>query len=97
MCEVDINHLTFLSPITRRNFVEAHHLIPISSQEKFEYSLDVPGNIISLCPNCHREIHHGKIFNKKEMIQLLYNKRNESLKLFGITIDLDKLVNVYLK
>jgi hypothetical protein len=35
-------------------FLEVHHILPIASGGD-----DVPGNVIALCPNCHRKRHHG--------------------------------------
>lgn len=94
-CEADPTHLTFISPITGENFVEAHHLIPISYQNDFKYSLDVPGNIISLCPNCHREIHHGVNEDKANMIRTFYEKRKEILRVFGINEELNNIFKMY--
>lgn len=94
-CEIDPNHLTFISPITKKNFVEAHHLIPMAFQLGYKYSLDVPGNIISLCPNCHREIHHGSSENKKKLITSLYQKRKELLQNFGIDKKIEEVFKMY--
>ncbi|MBY0001439.1 HNH endonuclease [Priestia aryabhattai] len=52
--------------------MEAHHLIPMKKQNDYQNSIDVDGNIICLCPTCHRKIHVGNN-NKKELIKLLYN------------------------
>ncbi|MZH03201.1 MAG: hypothetical protein F3745_07370, partial [Nitrospinae bacterium] len=38
-------------------YIEAHHLVQVS--EKVPGSLCTE-NIILLCPNCHRKIHHGR-------------------------------------
>jgi 5-methylcytosine-specific restriction enzyme A len=95
LCEVDVNHLTFKSNLTNENFVEAHHLIPMNSQKNFSWSLDVPGNIVSLCPNCHREIHHANIKERKKLIKLLYKKRYSELENYGISINLDDLYDSY--
>ncbi|MCE0554185.1 restriction endonuclease [Bacillus thuringiensis] len=35
-------------------------------QHDFENSLDVVGNIVSICPNCHRLIHYGRDKDKKK-------------------------------
>ncbi|WP_018391821.1 DUF3578 domain-containing protein [Bacillus sp. 37MA] len=94
-CEIDINHETFVSPRTNKNFVEAHHLIPMSNQGSFNFSLDVPGNIIALCPNCHRKIHHGSPNDKKEMLKALYNERQDKLKAFGIKKEIEYLLKLY--
>ena len=36
--------------------MEAHHLIPMEFQDDFEHSIDVPENIISLCPTDMPEV-----------------------------------------
>lgn len=60
ICEVDIAHKTFISDRTKKNYVETHHIIPLSAQEyNFEYKLDCVANVSCLCPNCHRLIHYG--------------------------------------
>ncbi len=46
------------APFLRKNdgtaYLEVHHKIPLS-----ENGLDLLDNVLALCPNCHREIHHG--------------------------------------
>ena len=39
-----------------RIYLETHHVIPLS-----EEGFDVESNVAALCPNHHREAHHGKI------------------------------------
>lgn len=58
-CEINENHKTFTSDSTRHPYMEGHHGIPIRKQDKFNYSLDIYANIISLCPICHRLLHYG--------------------------------------
>lgn len=58
-CELNPNHETFIRRSNYTKYMEPHHLIPLGNQDSFEYSLDVPANIICLCPTCHREIHYG--------------------------------------
>lgn len=41
-------------------FIEAHHLVQVAQMEEGSLCTD---NIILVCPNCHREIHHGKTFS----------------------------------
>ncbi|UGV41482.1 DUF3578 domain-containing protein [Methanococcoides orientis] len=79
LCEIDIGHKTFTSSKTDENFVEAHHLIPMGKQGEFNWSLDVPSNIVSLCPNCHRRLHHATIDEKKDSLKVLYDKRKDDL------------------
>lgn len=78
-CEVS-NHLTFISKTTNNPYVEAHHLIPLHTQDSFDYSLDVPANIVSLCPNCHRFLHHALLSEKIQILNRLYYERENRLK-----------------
>lgn len=96
LCENDPDHISFISDVTKEAYMEAHHLIPINFQEEFDNSLDVSGNIISLCPNCHRKIHHGIFQEKKIIIQKFFNERKEILKEFGLYISLENLLEKYL-
>lgn len=56
-------------------------------------SLDVPANIVSLCSNCHNEIHYGKKFDL--LISKLYEERKEDLKEAGIYFTLEELLLKY--
>lgn len=73
--------------------MEAHHLIPMSAQENFNNSLDVDANIVSLCPACHRKLHHGKEIEFE--LKKLFESRLELLKQSGIEITLDDLKKYY--
>ncbi|MEH7072877.1 hypothetical protein V7121_16630 [Neobacillus drentensis] len=92
-CEFDDTHLTF----TRRNsdlsYTEPHHLVPITYHNNFEVSLDVEENIVSLCCNCHKQIHLGKGF--EVMLEKLHNDRKDLLTRVGIDITLDELIKLY--
>lgn len=48
-------------------YVETHHIIPLS-----EDGLDSEGNVVAICPNHHREAHHGQ--QKADMRQLLIQR-----------------------
>jgi 5-methylcytosine-specific restriction enzyme A len=74
-CEVDSSHTTFVAQRTKRQFVEAHHFIPMKYQHLFPWALDNLNNIISLCPNCHRAIHHAVPDDKYQLIDGIYQKR----------------------
>ncbi|MBD1879501.1 HNH endonuclease [Coleofasciculus sp. FACHB-T130] len=43
-----------------RNYIEAHHIVPISSLEKTKVQLDPSKDFTVLCSNCHRMIHRIK-------------------------------------
>jgi len=94
-CEIDNNHKTFISKSSKKNYVEAHHLIPFLVQDDIDYNLDVTHNIISLCPNCHKKIHLASFQDKKEMLQVLYNKHVVGLKTVHLDIGLDSLYSIY--
>ena len=96
LCEVDNTHESFISKATNQLYVEAHHLIPLEFQEKFSYSLDVPANIVSLCPNCHRKLHFAFIKDKNEILEKLLMDRYDKLKEFGIEISKDELFEIYI-
>lgn len=95
-CEYNESHQTFTSQMTGRNYTEAHHLIPMGRQEEYSYSIDVPENVISLCPNCHRKIHKAIMTLKKEMLKKLFTtERKEQLEKRGISITDSKLLEYY--
>lgn len=92
-CEINNDHKTFLRKKDEIPYTEAHHLIPMSQQGNFEFSLDIEENIISLCSNCHNEIHYGK--NQNELLEKLFNERKDLLKSKGIEINLEELLSFY--
>jgi hypothetical protein len=92
-CEIDSLHKTFTRKSKNEPYLEPHHLIPLSKQNDFQYSLDVEANIISLCSNCHNEIHYGQ--NHKMLIKFLYNKRIQRLEKTALKIDLATLIGYY--
>ncbi|MFH5948389.1 MrcB family domain-containing protein [Roseomonas xinghualingensis] len=85
-CELGPTHSTFTARRTRKNFVEAHHLVPMSEQHSFENSLDVPENVVALCPNCHRLLHHGLAADRISAAVRLFRARSEGLSARGIVI-----------
>ena len=62
-------------------------------QDLFEYSLDVEANIVSLCSNCHSQIHYGR--GSETLIEMLYLERKQELEKTGISISLDGLLALY--
>ena len=93
-CEIDPSHITFKRRKNKEiDYTEPHHLIPMSKQGKFKYSLDTEENIVSLCSNCHNCIHYGEDADK--LIKYLYDKRKELLKEAGIEITYDELLEMY--
>lgn len=93
-CEINPDHETFVTE-GGINYMEAHHLIPPKKwvQAEFENSLEQEQNLVCLCPNCHREIHHG--MNKLELVETLWEQRKKKLKAAGIGVTLSKLREYY--
>jgi hypothetical protein len=91
-CEIDNNHYSF---ITKKGipYVEGHHLVPLCAQNDFGNSLDIPANIVSLCPNCHRHLHYGSSIDG--ILIPLFEKKKENLIKSGIQIDFKVLKNYY--
>lgn len=94
-CVVDPNHPTFIST-SDTNYVEGHHIIPMCAQKDFEINIDRIENIATLCPLCHKAIHHANKEYKRELLSKIYNPaKQEELKNLGINITLDDLLNKY--
>ena len=94
-CEADGSHAFFNSFKTGKNYVEAHHLIPLQFQEEFQNSLDVEANIISLCPMCHKKVHHAIMDEKLPVVEELYEKRKDRLEKCEIGVSLEKFKSYY--
>lgn len=96
-CFFDKNHTTFTSRRSSKPFMEAHHLIAMEHQNRFEFSLDVPENILCICPNCHRKIHHGAEKEVKPLLDLAFGIRSKDLTKRGLDISLEELYSLYFK
>ncbi|MGE7921192.1 HNH endonuclease [Viridibacillus sp. NPDC093762] len=94
-CEINSQHETFINASTRKQYIEAHHLIPLKFQEQFDYCLDVVPNVVSLCPTCHRRFHHGLQKDKARDIEILFISRKNELSYWGFEITFDKLLSMY--
>lgn len=92
-CEIDSAHITFIRRKSKKNYTEPHHLIPMKYSDRFEVSLDVEENIVSLCSNCHNQIHYGE--GAKELVLKLFNERKEHLEKVGLFITEEELLHMY--
>lgn len=99
-CEIDKNHPTFIRRNSDKNYTETHHLIPLEFSAEFENTLDTEENIVSLCSNCHNQIHYGR--GAEVLIKKLYEDRKEALKAAGISttkkgidVTLEQLLHMY--
>lgn len=95
LCEIDKEHEYFKSKISQENYVEAHHLIPIQATDDFDLSIDVEANIVSLCPNCHRKLHHAEFSEVKPLLEKLYLKRKKDLATCDIGLTFEHLISYY--
>lgn len=94
-CCFDTSHKTFTSYVSKQPYVEAHHVIPMQQEDIYQYSLDVPENIVALCPSCHRKIHLAIFSEKEPMLEHLFKLREEGLKTRGLELDLNQLKEFY--
>lgn len=94
-CEYDATLKTFTNRSTGNNFTEAHHLIPVSYYNQFDYDIDVPENIVALNPTIHRQIYHGLDEDKMIILEKLFDKRQKKLRSVNLDISLDELKEMY--
>jgi 5-methylcytosine-specific restriction protein A len=89
-CFFNTEHITFETN-NMPNYLEAHHVVPMSFADSFSFNLDIEDNIIPLCPNCHRKMHLSTNVIKKNLIKNFYNQTN----LCKHNITESDLVNIY--
>ena len=98
-CEHNPKHETFISAQSHKNFMEAHHLVPVKYQQliwaKYSVNIDCIENIVSLCPTCHRAFHNGTNEVKANIIEDVYQKLIPRYKSIGFNITLDEVKKLY--
>lgn len=98
-CCANNEHVTFTSKSHGNQYMEAHHLIPRKYQQLYydelNVNIDCVQNIVALCPNCHRTLHHSTFEEKEEILKRLYELKKEDLMSIGIDITLDELMSYY--
>ncbi len=96
-CEINKgDHITFISK-NGRQFMEAHHLIPMHAQKDFKINLDRVENIVCICPNCHSAIHLGTDSVRLDYLKKLYDERKAQLASVGLNISFGDLYSKYYK
>lgn len=93
LCEIDNQHKSFIRKWIKVYYMEPHHLIPLAYADEFDVSLDVEENIVSLCSNCHNQLHYGEDY--EELLWTLYQSRKELLEKAGIVITFERLKKMY--
>lgn len=94
-CELNQEHMTFTRRTTLRQFMETHHFVPMEFQSDIEVDLDVPENIVSLCPTCHKLLHLSKNDERLPKLERLFGLRKESLTARGIIITFEDIKKMY--
>ena len=81
-----------------KNYFEGHHLIMynVHVQSRYDKSLDIPENIICLCPECHKKIHHSDDKTIKELVVKLFIKHKKLIQIYEIE-SLDDIFNDYIR
>lgn len=98
ICEKCNKEHTFINDKGEMYF-EIHHFIPynINSQNHFKMSLDNYYNLISLCAECHREIHLSEKTNRNKIISELFENKfnNKTFRKLYSELDLEVLFDIY--
>lgn len=94
-CQVNNKHEFFISESTQRNYVEAHHIVPISTQALFVNGIDCIPNIACLCPVCHRQVHYGLKNDKQKILRIIWDINHTEIKNVGIDIEFKELLELY--
>lgn len=92
-CEIDETHPSFIRKNSANNYMEPHHLVPMEFSDAFDVSLDVEENIVSLCSNCHNQLHYGR--DIRDLLCSLFELRKDLLKSVGIELSLEELYDMY--
>lgn len=86
----------FTSKRENQNYVEVHHFIPREFASEFEHTIEILDNYVTLCPCCHRKIHHAVDRERQHMILAIYNQRKDILEQDGIHVENEsKLLGFY--
>ncbi|MBE8233308.1 MAG: hypothetical protein HAW67_06185 [Endozoicomonadaceae bacterium] len=94
-CQYNNEHISFIAGASSKQYVEVHHLIPLSCTKLFDVSLDVSANLVVLCPNCHKAIHLGTAGTKIKYLERLFAERKDALSKSGIDINFKDLCKLY--
>ena len=68
----------------------------VSSQSRFDKCLDIPRNIICLCPECHKKIHFSNDETIKENVIKLFMKHRDLFRIYEID-SLDEILKDYIE
>lgn len=86
-CEMMPEHRIFVSKVTKKPYLEAHHFVPMMEQRHFDSSLDVLDNICILNPFAHKMLHHATYEEIEPYLRELAKPRMDFLKTIGVSVD----------
>lgn len=76
-CEYSESHKLFVARSSGCRYVEVHHVIPLSFQDRFaDKKLDHLNNLFSLCPYCHAAVHHAEGRVARKLLSRMYDERS---------------------
>ncbi|MBE6824712.1 MAG: hypothetical protein E7513_05135 [Ruminococcaceae bacterium] len=99
LCDCNDNKHYYFESINLHNYVEGHHVVPMNRQDEYYFdhsvNLDVPYNIIPLCPNCHSQIHLGSREARIKILSEIYVRNRNKLSKINPELSLVVLASYY--
>ena len=99
MCDCDDAKHFYFEAVDLHNYVEGHHVIPMNRQEEYYFdeniNLDVPNNIVALCPTCHCQIHLGSRQARLRILSELYVRNRAKLLTLNPSLTFSILASYY--
>lgn len=99
MCDCDDAKHFYFESVDLHNYVEGHHVVPMNRQEEYYFdeniNLDVPNNIVALCPTCHCQIHLGSRQARLKILSELFVRNKAKLLTLNPRLTLSILASYY--
>lgn len=99
VCDCDDTKHFYFEAMDLHNYVEGHHVVPMNRQEEYYFdgsiNLDVPNNIVALCPNCHCQIHLGSRQARLKILSELFVRNKAKLLTLNPKLTLSILASYY--
>ena len=99
LCDCNDSKHFYFESVELDNYVEGHHIVPMNRQQEYYFdssiNLDIPNNIIPLCPNCHSQIHLGSRQARLKIISELYVRNKAKLLSINPNLTLSILASYY--
>lgn len=99
LCDCNDSKHFYFESVELDNYVEDHHIVPMNRQQEYYFdssiNLDIPNNIVPLCPNCHSQIHLGSRQARLKIISELYVWNKAKLLSINPNLTLSILASYY--